>query len=225
LQLKLFGSMGPTPAFKRDLGLLLDMEDAELNSLAEWFNTAAEVVSPSQNEIVSLAADFRLNPEELSRVMAVVRFVLNNWGELGISLSEIDDDLKALGYEAAVRERVSRFFEKLQDTRSRVHLTILRRIHETSGMPTIDDASLLWDIRPIFSDFAYSAEPRKGNFTQVLDYAYLLVLELVASRVDGKNETVSFQLSERDFAKLAEAVERAKQQLEALKSNPLKLQA
>lgn len=223
MQLKLFGSMGPTPAFKRDLGLLLGLEDGELRSLAEWFNTAADVVTPSQAEVVSLAADFRLNPEELSRVMGVVRFVLNNWGELGISLDDIDCDLKALGYEAAVRERIGFFFEKLQDTRSRVHLTVLRRAYETSGLPTIDDASLFWDIRPIFSDFAYSSDSKKGSFTQVLDYAYLLILELEASRVDGKNETVSFQLSEKDFAKLADAVERAKQQLEALKASPPKL--
>jgi hypothetical protein len=225
LQLKLFGSMGPTPAFKRDLGLLLGLEDSELKSLADWFNTAAEVVSPSQAEVVALAADFSLNPEELSRVIGVVRFVLNNWGELGISLGDIDGDLKALGYEIVVREKIGRFFEALQDTRSRVHLTVLRRAYETSGLPTIDDASLLWDIRPIFSDFAYSPESKKESFTEVLDYAYLLILELEASRVDGRPETVSFQLSERDFAKLADAVDRAKQQLEALKSSPMKLRS
>lgn len=218
MQLKLFGSGGPSPAFKRDFELLVGLDEGELELLAGWFETAPDVMVPKDAELVALAAGSKLNPEELGAVIGVVRFVLNNWKQRSASLEEIRNDLSILGCDPPGGNRIIRFLSRLENTRDRVYLAGLRRAYETIGLPTIDDVSLLWDIRPMFSDFAYPPEPQGSTLTELLDYTYLLVMEIQASRVDGNSETVSFQLSEVEFEKLMEGMQRAHQQLKALKS-------
>lgn len=218
MQLKLFGSTGPTPAFRRDFGLLTRLDDRELELLASWFSDAPNVVTPSENELVSLAAEFQLNPEELGRAIAVIRFILNSWRELDLSLEDVNRDLETIfGHDHAIRARIHQLLGRLADSRDRVHRAVLRRAHETSGLATIDDVTLLWDIRPVFGDFTYPPEANAAAVTELLDYTYVLILEFEASHADGKSETTSVQLSEDEFLRLAQAIDRAKQQLEVLK--------
>jgi len=221
LHLKLFGAGGPTEAFKRDFGILAGMDSQELDALVAWFEGVSNTVdlfAPPDSELVSLSARFRLEPEEVGRVIELVRFVLHNWKELDLSLEEIEADLSSLGYSESASARFTQFLGRLQGTRDRVYLAGLRRVYEASGLPTIDDVSLLWDIRPVFSEFSYSFEPKREALVQLLDYTYLLIMEVQASRLDGKSETMSYQLSEEEFLRLLAALERASEQLQALKA-------
>lgn len=219
MQLRLFGSTGPTPAFKRDFQLLARLSDPELESLSKWFANAQNSVSPGDAELSALSVDFSVNPEELGRVIALLRFVLNSWRELEISVEDISKDLTTLGYDSSTVQKIARLLVSLEGSRDRVHRAVLRRAYETSGLPTIDDVNLVWDIRPVFGDFTYSPESRPGAVLELLDYVYVLILEFEASRADGKSETSSLQLSEEEFTKLADALARAKQQLDVLKLN------
>ena len=217
MQLKLFGSTGPSQVFKRDFDLLARLDDRELDLLSSWFMSASNVVSPGDSELVTLAEQFQINPEELGRVIAVVRFMLNSWRELDLTLDDIDLDLETLGHDRSRRSKVHQLLDKLEVCRDRVHRAVLRRAHETAGLATIDDVNLLWDIRPVFGDFTYSAEPRASGVTDLLDYTYVLIMELEASYANGKRETTAVQLSEEEFSDLARAMDRAKEQLEVLK--------
>ncbi len=217
MNLKLFGNTGPTPAFKRDLQLLSKLSEPDRVALREWFHENAALGVPDQRALADLLKKTTLDAAQLATVVTLLKFLLTSWGSFGLNLSDIENDLGSIGYSETEREPILRILSELQPFRDAARFGSIKHSYEVAGVPTIDDVNIVWDIRPIFEDFAFSAASENNRHTSLLGITYLLMLEIEASRADGKNETSSFQLREEDVDSLLDGLSRAKEQLAVLK--------
>jgi hypothetical protein len=91
LELKLFGLAAPSDDFKPDLDKLLSLEDRHLQRIADWFNESPNVQPTTWQELSKLTETTGLPPQELSKTLALTRFLLTNWRANNLTLDDILD--------------------------------------------------------------------------------------------------------------------------------------
>jgi hypothetical protein len=114
-------------------------------------------------------------------------------------------------------DKLVRFFSTLESVKGKVHKSLLKNVYEKIGLPTVDDMNIVWDLRPVFEELAYVTGPETDRCESLVGSVYVLLLEISASRADGKQESQTYQFSERDFDRFFGALTRAKRQLESFK--------
>lgn len=212
----------PSEKLKRDLSTLLDLPSEKLQHLAHWLGSGTNPIPTTSAEFSRMAESTDLDQRALIDVMAVLRFVMVSWRKLGLTLDDLTADLCLMGFEQNVVDKGTAFFAALEPAKEQFFAVTLRSAIEQAGLPTIDDMSLIWDLRPIFASPVYPiAEGDDTGVTEWISHTNVLIFELNSSRSDGKSEPLSVQLSETDFEELEVAVSRARKQLEAIKSKRL----
>ncbi len=133
-------------------------------------------------------------------------------------MGDIANELTALGYEGEAHDRAKGFLEKVGIVKEKFFIVDARGEAEVSGLPTIDEMSLVWDIRPIFESVDWSPnEKGDGPVTAVwLAHSNMLILEIMSSNREGKKESLSVQLSEDEFRELERLVGVARKQLDVI---------
>jgi len=219
LKTKLFGSTGLEDETREDLAVLLESEQSDLDRLASWLTQSAHTIPLAWSEIEEMVEGTSFDASTANQALLVTRFLLSRWCSLELTLPEISADLIKVGYSDKEAQKLVSFLAKLQDVRERVYRSAMKRGHEIRGLPTIDDLNLVWDIRPVFQDYAYDSPPGDSAYERIVTHTYTLIAEILASRENGEQESVSIQLSEDDLERLMQALQRSKKQLEVAKKH------
>jgi hypothetical protein len=217
LRTSVFGYEGIQQGTREDLDLLLSLEDRKLERFVDWFSKSTRLFPVNWSEIDDLVDGTSLDPQSANRVLAVLRFLLINWKAYELSLDEISTDLESAGYKPEQIRKAVNFLKTVEGIRDRVYVTSLRRSYEVYGPPTIDDVNLMWDVRPVFQAPIYDTDPDAKGYDKLVSHTNVLILEIVSSAEKGIQKSSVFQLSEDDFARLSDAFDKAKNQLEIVK--------
>ncbi len=212
---------GADESLKRDLGLLLGWTDQQRSTIISWLRKTGGHSQVSWAELNSLSRMLGLDSGEVSRVVFFARFVLSNWESSNLGIEELKADFRSLEVSETELSEVAAFFSELNDVRKAVQAGYLEGIYENLGLPTIDDINLIWDIRPVFKEFAYLQGENKDkneneDYTKVLRHSFMLIMELISTRTDGNNETATFQFSVAEFENFVQGIQKAQKQLAAL---------
>jgi hypothetical protein len=202
---------------RRGLDELLDLESDQLAKLGLLLSNPDSGVPEASSELKRLSDETGLDSQVLYRILPVIRYLLFAWRKARFSLPEVLVDLRKAGIEDEKVERSKLLLEPLEAVREMYFAHSLKNRLELVGGPTIDDLSLVWDVRPIFSSSAYPPDRGEEDGAEWIGHTYVLSLEISASRRDGQQESTSLQLSEQDFDQFERAMARARQQLVVLK--------
>lgn len=202
---------------RRGLDELLDLEGDQLARLGVLLSDPELGVPEAPSELKRLSAETGLSSQVLYRTLPVIRYLLFAWRKAGFSLPEVLADLRKAEIADEKVEKSKLLLEPLEAVREMYFARSLKNRLELVGGPTIDDLSLVWDVRPIFSSSAYPPDSDEDDGAEWIGHTYVLSLEISASRQDGQQESTSFQLSEQDFDQLERAMARARRQLVVLK--------
>jgi hypothetical protein len=219
---KVFGSGGIEEQARKDIDELLSLPQKAVDYIARWIIESKNPIPFTWSDIQQIVEGTSLEPRVVDRVLILLRHLLSNWRIYGLTLDEIKGDLSAFGYTQEQVNRLGDLLAQLQDAKERVYRAGLKRSFEITAVPTIDDVNIVWDLRPVFEEFAYETEPRNNSYENLVTNTYVLLFEILASREDGDNkESATFQLSEDDFERLFRAFEKARRQLEVIKKKLL----
>lgn len=221
MDFRLFGAGGPPKAFLEDLRALLSLDEHQLAILSQWVNDSPNLSPTTWSELGELPSGIQRTSQQTNRVVYAVRFVLSNWSAKKLTIEDISRDLKLAGFDEGECEQARKFFATVSEAKEKAHRNVLRRIYEQMALPTIDDINITWDLRPIFEDVPYKENPEANGYDNLLGNVYLLLLEISASRADGKPESQTYQFTEDEFERLLVALNRAKRQLEVFKKRVL----
>jgi len=209
----------PSERLKSDLRQLLDLPNEQLDRIVDYLADTKNPLPTTTQEVLRMAPVVGIEESQLNRHLQLLRHVLNNWQKSKASTTELDEDLKILGYEGQDLDKSSNFFRRLESAKEQYFVVSARAEAEITGLPTIDDLSLTWDIRPIFPPVEWNPdEPTSDLESAWLAHSNILIMEISASRKDGKKEVISLQLSESEFDQLATSIARAKVQLDLIRT-------
>jgi len=216
--MKLFGGGRATSSqFADDLRLLLNLDSQKRAGFARLFQDMPNLYPNSTADLAPLASELQMDRNELGRMIAMTRFVLHRWSISDLSEADLRTDFLETKFEESESEVLVEFFRSVAGTRDKVRRAALKRAYEQLGLPTVDDINLVWDIRPMFEEAAYTLSPKANEYETLVGKAYVLLFEVSASRTDGLKESKTFQLTEDDFERLFIAFQRVRRQLEIVK--------
>lgn len=218
---RIFGSSGIEEQARKDIDTLLSLPQKDADHIVRWLTESKEPLPLSWSEIHRIVENTSLEPSVVDRVLILLRHLLSNWRTFGLTLEDIKKDLASFGYNEEQVNRIGGILHQLQDAKERVYRALLKRSYEVAGLPTIDDVNIVWDLRPVFEEFAYDTEPISNSYENLVSSSYVLLLEVLASRENGHRESATYQLSEEDFERLLGALEKARRQLEIIKKKLL----
>jgi hypothetical protein len=219
MEFKLFGPGGsPSGQFQRNLKALLDLDDEAWDVLANWFLTTDDFDSDYTIPPPGMTASALL-PEQFSEIADVLKYILESWYMYGLQLPEIQRDLLLLNCPREGIERLRVLLERLRPVRDRVYRDYVRFDHENAVLPTLEDISLICDLRPVFEDTVYPIpEGKLVQHTKLLGYSYIVLMELSTEDIGGRIRRLGFQMNEERLADLQAALQRARDQLDILKA-------
>jgi hypothetical protein len=206
---------GADDSLKNDLDLLLGLTDQQRTAIVSWLRKNGGHSQLSWAELNSLSHTLGLDSGEVARAVFFAKFVLSNWESSNLGIEELEADFKSLKVNESDLPKAAAFFSELSDTRKDVQAGYLEAIYEKLGLPTIDDINLLWDIRPVFKEFAYS-QNENDDYAKLLRHSFILIVEIISTRTDGNNETAAYQFSVAEFENFVQGIKRAQDQLGAL---------
>jgi len=212
-----FGPAGIEDQIRTDIDLLLKVPQGDLEKLCDWLAATPKPIPLAWSDIAEIVQFLSLEPREANRVLTVLRYLLTNSRAFRLTSDGVRTDIEAAGYKHDEAERVIALLTKLEGVKERVYRSAMRRGYEIKGLPTLDDVNMMWDIRPMFEEFAYDRDPEGQSYEKFVGHTNVLILELLASRETNEQVSVTFQLSEDEFDKLSRAIDRAKRQLEIAK--------
>jgi hypothetical protein len=208
----------PTDKLRSDLRKLLDLTEDEQNRLIAYLANANNPLPTSVGDIAKVAEAVDIDASELQPKMELIWYILVNWRHSGAHLKEVADELSALGYSGQDLQRATEFFERISVVKEQFYVADVRGDIEILGLPTVDQMSLIWDIRPIFSPTEWAPRGKDSNPTSTdwLAHTNMLILEIMSSNREGRKESISVQLSEEEFEELERLVSIARKQLELI---------
>src|ERR1022692_231872 len=134
MEFKLFGPGGsPSSHFRKDLKVLLDLDDEAWEVLANWFLTTNDFDSEQASPAVAAST---LLPEQFTESADVLKYILESWYMYGLQLPEIQRDLLLLNCPRERIERLGSLLERLRPARDRVYRDYMRFDHENAVLPT-----------------------------------------------------------------------------------------
>jgi hypothetical protein len=217
---KSFGSRFPSDEFKQALAEFCDLEEDQREAIEEWFKSTRDYNLYTADPPPGIAASTVL-PEQFIKCARPILHLLNNWQRFGTDLEDIERDLLVMGFTGAQLETVSKSLARLSVIKERVWIDGLEGNAQVAGLPTIDDANIIWDARPVFGGptfFYYSSDSDAESYKKCFGFTCMAILEIISSGVEGSvPERTSIQMNEETFKRLLSAMKRADDQLEALK--------
>jgi hypothetical protein len=210
----------PTEKLKTDLAALLALSESQLAAISAYLADTKNPLPDTSVDVSRMAEAVGVDDTELDRHLSLIRYMLTNWRKSGASLSEAEKELVLVGYRGEELAKAVNFFGQLEQLKEKFFVVTARALTEVSGLPTIDDMSFVWDIRPIFG---LDSWPSRGaddgaNYSNWLAHINMLIIEITSSNREGEKQSVSVQLAENEFEELEKLVKRARQQLEVIRS-------
>jgi len=218
---KIFGAGGIEDQARKDIDELLSVPQEDLGRIVRWIVDSKDPIPFTWCDIQQIVEGTSLQPRVVDRVLVLIRSLLANWRTYGLTLEDIKRDLAAFGYKKDQVDRVVNLLAQVENAKERVYRAGLKRSYELTALPTIDDINIVWDLRPIFEEFAYDTEPLDNAYENLVTNTYVLLFEIFASRKNGLRQSATYQLSEDDFERLCKAFEKARRQLEIIKKKVL----
>lgn len=194
----------------------MELTDKQRSTIISWLRKNGGDAQLSWAELNSLSHTVGRDSGEVARAVFFARFVLSNWESSNLGIEDLRADFRSLEVNENDLPKAAAFFSELSDVRKAVQAGYLEGIYEKLGLPTIDDINLIWDVRPVFKEFAYSPD-ESDDYAQLLRHSFILILEIISTRTDGNNETAAYQLSVAEFENFVQGIERARGQLAVLK--------
>lgn len=218
MEYKMFGTGGfPDDRFRKGVQTLLDADDKEWEGLSNWFLTTKTFESDDAVSSPSLAAS-SLAPDQIIESVEVLQFILEAWQLRGLELEQIQRDLSILGLSRDAISRLSGLLRRLVPIRERAYARYMLTEHQNFVLPTLEDFDVVCDIRPVFEDFVYPPPlTRNTEHTKIIDFTYMVLIELVTEDSDGEKRKLAFQMSEDALGEFETAIKRAHEQLDILK--------
>ena len=220
MEYKIFGpSQQPPDDFKKDLEALFRLDDQQRDAIANWL-LAARSYDLYEPELPPIIVASTLLPEQFRQAAGVVRHLLNSWQRYGLELRDIERDALLLGFGQEQLEILSSLLARLAPIKERVWLDGLEGFQHATGLPTIDDVNIVWDVRPLFGGdpyYYYAADGDDASYRRFCGLTYLATVEIIASDNYGRNQRTAIQVNEEDFERLLRAMKRAREQLGILK--------
>lgn len=222
MEYKILGSARqPAEDFKNDLATFFRLDDEQRNTLERWF-LSAESFDLYAPELPAIIAESTLLPEQFRQAAGAIRSLLSGWCSRELDLLDIERDLLLLGCDAAQVSMLSQMLTRLSPIKEHVWIEVRKDAERVTGLPTIDDFSIVWNVRPVFAADAvyfYESDRFESSYDRLLDTVYLATIEMSASDSNGNKQTIALQVDERTFENLARAMNRATKQLNALKAS------
>ncbi len=144
---------------------------------------------------------------------------MSAWQRRSINLEDIERDLLLLGLSEPQAAGVVTFLKRIESTKKKVWVQTLEASASISGLLTLDDINLLWDVRPIFGGFNFHyfhADADSETYDKCFGLMCIATLELMASDSEGNKQRLAVQLTEETFKLILRAFERADGQLRSL---------
>lgn len=209
----------PSDRFRRTLSKLLALPHEQSLRLVNWLATSENPLPTNAKELARLSEATGIEDRDLNDIFSAVSFVMVGWRRNELTLDEVLVDLATLGLTEDDLERAKEIFSKLEVTKEQFFAVTMRRTFEKNGLPTIDDLNFIWDLRPIFGRTVYPVDDGADeNVGDWISHTYILLFEMIYSGSRTEEQSLSVQMSEKDFDNLERAISRARKQLESLKS-------
>jgi hypothetical protein len=90
-----------------------------------------------------------------------------------------------------------------------------------AGLPTLNDANILWDARPFFGGenyFYFGGDAEEVRYNQCLGLTCMAIMELMTADSNETKQRLAVQMNENTFKRFLRAMNRANDQLESLKA-------
>lgn len=217
---KLFRSESPGDAFITQLQAFCGLDGVQRDALAVWFESTSDfdTYTPEVPQVILAST---LLPDQFRKVAAPIRFILDAWQQHSLEIADIERDLLLCGLSAEEIQLVTGFLERLAPLKKRVWIDGLEGTAQVVGLPTIDDANIVWDARAVFGGLTYYYFPRDANdatYKQCLGVTCMAIMELLVSDSNGSKERLAIQMNEATFKMFLRAMNRADEQLASLKA-------
>lgn len=221
MRTRLFGAGGIEDDVKRDLDVLVALPQRDIDHLGRWLSETRKPIPFTWSDIGELIEGTSLAPRTANQMLTLLRYLLTNWRTFGLTLDDVRNDLAAVGYREQDLDKIIGLLKSLEASKEMIYKSALKSSYEMAALPTVDDINAVWDLRPMFAEFAYDAEPIGSAYEDLVGSTYVFLLEILASRENGKRESVTYQLSEDDFERLSDTLNRARRQLEIIKKRAI----
>jgi hypothetical protein len=217
VEYRIFGPAGsPSEDFRRDLDDLVKLDDAQRNTIADWF-FASKDYDPFGSPLPANIVASTLFPEQFRRAVQTLRRLLWGWQEYGLQLTDIERDLLLMGLATESLEVIMPFLDRLSSIKHRVWARDYAVTQGVEGLPTMDALNFICEARAVFGGYPIGEVQARESYKQFLGLIPIVVMELVSSDNYGNKERMAIQLSEENFEWLQRAVGRAHEQLSILK--------
>ncbi len=220
MEYKIFGpERSPGDEFRAELQAFCDLDDVQREALAAWFESTSDFDSYAPELPTGILASTLL-PEQFRKTAAPIRFLLESWHRRSLQLADIERDLLLLGLDMEQLARVSSFLARLSGVKERVWLDALEGAAQIVGLPTMDDANIVWDARPFFGGSSYyyfAGDADAVTYNQCLGLTCMAIVEFMVSDSNGVKQRLAVQMNEGVFKMFLRAVNRADDQLKSLK--------
>ena len=220
MEYKIFGAArSPGDEFRMGLQAFCDLDQIQREALAAWFESTTDFQTYSPDLPPGIIASTLL-PEQFRKTAAPILFLLEAWHGRSLQMEEIERDLLLLGLDPAQLANITGLLSRLSGVKERVWLNARERNVQFVGLPTMDDANIVWDARPVFggpSYYYYSSDAETDSYKRCLGLTCVAIAEFMISDSNGIKQRMAIQLNEDMFKVFLRAVNRADNQLKSLK--------
>jgi len=217
---KIFGTgRSANDEFRAELQAFCDLDQIQREALAAWFESTADFNMYTPELPPGILAS-TLMPEQFMKTASLIRFLLESWHRRSLQLADIERDLLLLGLDSAQLANISSLLARLSGVKERVWLDALEGTAQSVGLPTIDDANIVWDARPFFggsSFYYFTSDADAATYKQCLGVTCMAIVEFMVSDANGKKQRIAIQMNEDTFKIFLRTVNRADDQLRSLK--------
>jgi len=220
MEYRIFGAGRQAPdQLTADLQAFCELDDFQREALAVWFESTSDFDLYTPELPPGILASTLL-PAQFRKTAAVIRFLLDAWHRRSLQIVDIERDLLLLGLNPEQIPLVSGFLQRLSPIRERIWRDGLEGDAQVCGLPTLDDANIIWDARAVFggpSYYYYRADASETAYRQCLGLTCMAVLEFMVSDASGLKQRIAIQMNEQAFKAFLRAMNRADDQLGSLK--------
>ena len=202
MEYKIFGTgRSPGDEFRAELRTFCELDDVQREALADWFETTSSF-DPYATEFPSVILASPLLPEQFRKSADAIRFLLDAWYRRSLVIDDIERDLLLLGLEPAQIVDVCRFLSRLSQTKERVWRDARESVAKEVGLPTLEDANIVWDARPVFGGSSVYYPPGDecaDLYKQCLGLSCMAIVEFMVSDSNGLKQRLAIQMNEDIF--------------------------
>jgi len=225
MEFKIFGPGGsPDSDFREDLQTLFELDDTGWDALSHWFLETREFDTEEGAASAEVVASSLL-PEQFTAGAEALKYLLESWRLYDLTIPDIQRDILLMGFHPEYIERLGPLLKKLSPVKDRAYAEYIRFDHENAVLPTLEDMSIVCDLRPVFEDTAYPLpQARRTMHTRLIGYTHMILMQISTEDSDGRTRQHAFQMTEERLVELQSALQRASQQLAILKASTRAIQ-